>query len=501
MAELMYGTNLQLLQNSANRVIKSIVGQLDKSLNPVMALVVVDPNLLIGSGPISASTLEELTAVFGNLDADIVKQGFSGFREKINEIEVALASQDSTLKAPFNWYKQRGEKQISIGLTLEAVFNDAEASNNAIHFADRAVYREDHRVFVCAVIRLDRKAYESHYRLSSPITLNEASTSLLDLTINQLLQACFVALRSPSADIHEFLNYARNALTDAARAMLAFHFRRRTRRRQPTKLDLFGDCNAIAALPYESKGGEGKLVFAERLHPNIQTEIQFRNAISLNDHQMTRKMLEMAQGESCLLSDTRQVYGLGTVAGIYDQTREDLFVVEFVKQHSWRLLHSQHELMTVTLGRPKLALPIISPEAFRNHFRRHIHRRQTSSLDLLYEIMKATAALRHGALLIVSNKAEQEAKRLGGQAVRVKPFLLEVESVPRLTAIDGAVLLDTSGRCHAVGVILDGHAVKAGDPSRGSRFNSALRYILTARKRRDKCIGVVVSEDGLINLV
>jgi hypothetical protein len=66
-------------------------------------------------------------------------------------------------------------------------------------------------------------------------------------------------------------------------------------------------------------------------------------------------------------------------------------------------------------------------------------------LELLYEIIKATAMLQHGGLLVISNRAEQEAKRLGGQAVRVKPFPLRVENVPRLTAIDGAVLIDSSG--------------------------------------------------------
>src|SRR5215211_4795336 len=113
MPEMMYGTNLRLLQESADRVIKSIVGGLDKSVNPAMAFVVVDPNLLSGSGNISASGLDELTAVFGKLDPQIVRQGFSDFREKIKEIENALASQDSTLKVPLNWYKERAEKQIS----------------------------------------------------------------------------------------------------------------------------------------------------------------------------------------------------------------------------------------------------------------------------------------------------------------------------------------------------------------------------------------------------
>lgn len=501
MLEMMYETNLRLLQESADHTVKAIIGRLDKSLNPAVAFVVVDPNLLIGTAAIDASRVKEHTAVLGKLDPDMVEQGFSGFRKKMQEIEEEMAREDSTLKAPFDWYKQRAEKQMSIGYTLEPIFNDADASQNSIYFADRAVYREDDRVFVCAVIRLDRKAYQSHYRLSMPITLNDASTSLLDLTINQLLQACFVALRSPSADLYEFLNYARNVLTDSARAMVAFHFARRTKSKQPTRLDLFGDFNAIAALSYESKGGKGKMLIAERSHPNIKTEMQFRNAFSVSDHQMTRKMLEVTQAELGLLCDTRRVYGLGSVMGVYDSTREDLFVIEFIKQHSWRLLHAVNELMTVTLGRPKLPLPIISEQAFRQHFYRNVYRRNTTSLEPLYEIIKATAALQHGALLIISNKAEQEAKRLGGQAVRVKPFPLMTNNVARLAAIDGAILIDPSGVCHAVGVILDGQAVRTGNPSRGSRYNSALRYILTARKRRDKCIGIVVSEDGMINLL
>src|ERR1041385_728551 len=228
MLEMMYETNLRLLQKWSDGTVKSIIERLDIALNPGVAFDVVDPNLLIGIATIDASKVKEHIAVFGKLDPDIVEQGFSHFRKKIEEVEEALAREDSTLKAPFNWYKQRAEKQLSIGYTLEAIFNDADASKNAIYFADRAVYREEDRVFVCAVLRLDREPYNSHYRLSIPITLNDASTSLLDLIINQLLHAFFLALSSPSADFHEFLNYARNVLTDSARAMVAFHFARRT---------------------------------------------------------------------------------------------------------------------------------------------------------------------------------------------------------------------------------------------------------------------------------
>ena len=65
---------------------------------------------------------------------------------------------------------------------------------------------------------------------------------------------------------------------------------------------------------------------------------------------------------------------------------------------------------------------------------------------------------------MISEMAEGEAERLGGQ---VEAFRLTVENVRSLTAIDEAVLIDPLGRCHGVGVILDGQAIESWDPSRG----------------------------------
>lgn len=70
-----------------------------------------------------------------------------------------------------------------------------------------------------------------------------------------------------------------------------------------------------------------------------------------------------------------------------------------------------------------------------------------------------------------------------------------------LSSIDGAVLVDPAGTCHAAGVILDGVAVNGkGTRSRGARYNSAIRYVHAAPKESE-CLAVVISEDGTINLV
>lgn len=283
--------------------------------------------------------------------------------------------------------------------------------------------------------------------------------------------------------------------------MLPFGLHRRTRNRQPTNFDVFGDCNSIAALPYEGREGRGRILIAERRHRNIKSTISFRKHVRLNDHRMSRKLLEMAQGELYLLCDSRKIYGLGVMVGTYNPETEDLFIVEFIRQYSWRLLHHKHEMMTVTLGQPRLPAKRISEELFLKHSQRHVPLGERGDLNQIYQFVNAATEQKHGALLVISNKASEEAERLGGQAVRVKPFHLTVENVRLLTAIDGAVLSDFSGQCHAVGVILDGEAVKSGTPSRGARFNSALRYISTMRKEGHKCLAVVISEDGMIDML
>ena len=50
--------------------------------------------------------------------------------------------------------------------------------------------------------------------------------------------------------------------------------------------------------------------------------------------------------------------------------------------------------------------------------------------------------------------------------------------------------------CHAIGAILDGRAMGTGDPARGARYHSALRYVLSSEQ---PSLAVVVSEGGRVD--
>jgi len=103
-------------------------------------------------------------------------------------------------------------------------------------------------------------------------------------------------------------------------------------------------------------------------------------------------------------------------------------------------------------------------------------------------------------MLVVSSDAAGEAERLGNQATQIRPVPLTTNMISRTTAIDGAVLVDLDGVCHGIGVILDGPAHRHCTPSRGARYNSAVRYAYRRPAGRLDCMVVVKSEDGMVNL-
>src|SRR3546814_14995617 len=87
-------------------------------------------------------------------------------------------------------------------------------------------------------------------------------------------------------------------------------------------------------------------------------------------------------------------------------------------------------------------------------------------------------------MIVIAEDAESEALRLDAQGTNIQPAQLSVELLRQASAIDGSILMDPQGYCHAIGVILDGHANDQCTPSRGSRFNSAVRYVRRSEESR-----------------
>lgn len=259
---------------------------------------------------------------------------------------------------------------------------------------------------------------------------------------------------------------------------------------------LFDACNRLASAPYERNPSKGQLIVARRDHPCVEDTITFRKPVSVTNKRALRKLLELTSEEMALHMNGKDVWGLAKPLA-YSGDSEDLFEIH-VNDHQWDLVHAGKTLMHVCNGIPSLPKPAVDHDRLRTNLRRIFKGIPEDSIELFVTLVEKAAKEVHGTMLLISEKASDEADRLKKQSTPLVPCKLTPDLLDHLTSIDGAVLLGTDGVCHAIGVILDGLAVEDGDPARGARFNSALRYIGT---RKEACMAIVVSEDGGVDMV
>ena len=101
-------------------------------------------------------------------------------------------------------------------------------------------------------------------------------------------------------------------------------------------------------------------------------------------------------------------------------------------------------------------------------------------------------------MVVIAADAAQEAERLSRQGTRIYPAPLTSDLLERACRIDGSILIDPEGKCHAIGVILDGAAGEDCTPSRGARYNSAVRYVKGVSAGR---MAIVISDDATLDII
>jgi hypothetical protein len=266
--------------------------------------------------------------------------------------------------------------------------------------------------------------------------------------------------------------------------------------------NLFRACNVISSLLYEGGESKGSLIVSRRDHPNLKTALNLREPVQLSDHRRVRKLLEIASEKFNLLCGASGVYGFGVLnERPYLEAEEDLFMIKFGGHYQWRLSHAGRDLMSVSYGLPTLPTGLIDDEEFKATVKSILPDIDYPELEKLWALVREVLNQKRGTMIVISNKAAEESRRLRNQSTTVVPTPLTPELLLSLSSIDGAVLIDQYACCHAIGVILDGVASDLGSPARGARYNSAVRYLEYARSQEHLCIAIVVSDDGTADLL
>lgn len=388
-------------------------------------------------------------------------------------------------------------KLKALKTAVHEIVNRRYESDKIISFCSCPVLVEQYWVVVAIQFNCD--VYLAQYAL----TKNERHrltiyTSLLDATVAVYLNDCAEALTKPDPG-SSFTTFDRDPdeIIRAAGKKLMY-----TPSSTCDQLDgwhgLFEACNTISSLNYEGAEGVGRMLLSKRGHSNIETTLALSAPVKIQNYRAVRKLLEMSSDEISLLSDSGYIYGLGNIKDSYEQTAEDLFLINFTKHYTWELLHANHIMMRVSYGQPELPRASINKQKFEAGIKRIFPKITPKEISRLWELVLEATRQKHGTMVVVSSGAKEESNRLKNQATVIEPVEITTQIMKVITAIDGAVLIDPSSTCYAIGVILDGLASGKGSPARGARYNSAIRYVETSQY---PCIAIVVSEDGSIDLV
>lgn len=378
----------------------------------------------------------------------------------------------------------------------------------ADHRSDRAFFASfphsvEHHLVTC-VLHLDRDAYDAHPRLRHEYGDDHrrfpVSTSLLDATVRTFLARCTEELSSAEPGMWALNRSVGDLLRDAGRRLMLHPDYRLSRRGGG---GLYDQLDAVSALRYEGAEGKGRVLLTDEQRTGVVPELLLKTPVPLKNARAARKLVEMATARLDLLATPDGgIYGLGTTDPDYDPASERVFEVAFLKGNAWELRHDRVPLMRVLGGVPELPRDPIQRSDFDVLCQRVLGDALGLDADALWASVEAARTQRHGTLLVISTGAAAEAARLSGQSTPLDPVALTPDFVHAVSAIDGAILVDPQGTCHAVGVILDGIATAGGDPGRGARFNSAYRYVATASAQfSHHTLAVVVSEDGMVDVL
>lgn len=262
--------------------------------------------------------------------------------------------------------------------------------------------------------------------------------------------------------------------------------------------DLFERFNMISSLMYEGARGTGLLFLVNPESQVIDYQMRFKEPVPFRELRWARKILQMASGDVGLIADSEQIYGLGKPQTGHDSLAQDVFIVRFIDHYHWELRSGGQVLLRSHYGKPALPQEPISRERFISNYARLFPEAYSDEHNRLWELFNAATHQKHGSMIVVAADASAEAQRLTQQGTGIEPKLMTVELLRLVSNIDGTILLDPHGLCHAIGVILDGDATSDCTPSRGSRFNSGLRYVNAKGTRR---LAIVVSDDHTVDII
>lgn len=274
---------------------------------------------------------------------------------------------------------------------------------------------------------------------------------------------------------------------------------------------------------YESSSNCGTLILLNEENDNIDCfikfdgiEIQRKQELEYNNVLIKiRKLLQTTNNEFVLVFNRDRFIGIDYLKN-YEEKK--YLKIQYYKDNSFIMYKNNTENQEnqedkknkeeaiIKYKNGKILLP--KYKVSKTYFTKRLRTLSVddNNINMLYNIISGIAEITKGTTIVLTSKskAEEEVERIGDLCTPIDPVKLTgvgKKVLSGLTSIDGAMLIDTDGYCHAIGMILDGVYSKGGTSGRGSRYNSSNTYIRSKEDKNGKSefLCITLSEDGHIN--
>ena len=279
-------------------------------------------------------------------------------------------------------------------------------------------------------------------------------------------------------------------------------------------LPYFSTVTRLSSLLYEGSKCRSRIIVEDGECPADIT-LKKTCTFSLQNLRAVRKLLEIVNkndennGEQALLvrkylknGDLFEQYEVVGIVNTDKYIDSPAFIID--DNLSWHFDYKQKTLLRYVKGR----YIVRKNEDYNKNLlkRKLLQVFDEEKVDSLAEVIRAAWKQRHGTtILITSDSAKTDILRLcesnRGYEINDFELLSNDNYTMMLTSIDGAVAIDSDCHCFAIGVILDGKTIVAGNMARGARYNSAKNYIATLKSLNMKAIAVVISEDRTMDVI
>ncbi|HHQ4709750.1 TPA: hypothetical protein ACSP0D_003874 [Aeromonas veronii] len=402
--------------------------------------------------------------------------------------------------APSMRDKPEWMRQDSVRTSVELALKKFDEEHHVTSFCGAARRIDDH--YVTPVIQIPNSLFLQYPPLDhKPLKKGNNENgyrSLIHSAIAAVLHEATEGLNKPEPGrfSHRGMREAEEIVRIAAKNFM--HTPGLSIERQYMHDDLFATLNLVSSLMYEGSKGIGHLILVDPKNDVVEFMVKFAEPVTLREPRWVRKVLQMATTGIGIIADSQRIYGLGRLKEWHDSSNQDAFLVVFIDHYHWELRCGNQALLRSHYAEPKLPQEPFDKAAFLANYARLFPETSHENGLNLWHLMVAQVRQEHGSMIVVAKDAASEARRLSKQGTCIEPTLLSEELLRSVSGIDGTIILDPAGFCHAIGIILDGEATEQCTPSRGSRYNSGVRYVHKGSHRR---LAIVVSDDRTVDII